>query len=720
MSTDFTISTIPFGTSTETKDSGFRQIIEDIRSPKWKENVAAIHEAYARGAASAVPKEIRGEMETIEEAQVRAGKEAAAALKLQLPGFLFSGTFSERNAKALLRHSGLICADLDCLGNTTASIKEQISADSHVLGVFVSPTGTGLKVIFRCDPEKPHKETFAALEHYVAETFGLAIDQACSDVSRICYASHDPEAFIAEEAAVLPYPPPAPEKTFTPKAHAPGSEISPGDDFNQRGIESMPALLESHGWTHSHSYYWRRPGKTTGLSASLGYVAPGILRVFSSSPETGLPGDKKAYDPFAVYTHLEHNGNWHGATRALGASGYGSQSPIPKKSRQEFTLEKVAGPAPEPLALTKLRSIFDFGVVADGDASILLGERYLNRGDGMVIVSTSGMGKSAMCVQGATELALNRGPFGIQGNGPLKSLIVQSEDSDGDIGEVAHSIKTVLELTPQQITEVNSRVKVVCDRINRGARFIAALKLLIVEFKPDLVWINPLQAFIDGDVTDSKDLGAFLREGLNSLNSPPSFGYIIIHHTTKPATGKERAERQWHEVMYDMAGGAEIINWARAILSLRATPTEGEFNLVLAKRGRRAGVTKKVPNGVGFILEPVTTIPLKHAKGHIDVPGHKRGIPKIYWEPREADATQAPEPQKRGGRPAKYLFEYYADKFPAVTSQGLPLAQLSRHLSQTLPIKPDALFHALRRWKEEGHVESIPDPGKEDRYRRSF
>ena len=75
------------------------------------------------------------------------------------------------------------------------------------------------------------------------------------------------------------------------------------------------------------------------------------------------------------------------------------------------------------------------------------------------------MGKSALALQMATELALNRGPFGIKGNGPLKSLIIQAEDSDGDIAEVAHSLRYVLKLTPADQALVNERVRIVTERV---------------------------------------------------------------------------------------------------------------------------------------------------------------------------------------------------------------------------------------------------------------
>lgn len=386
----------------------------------------------------------------------------------------------------------------------------------------------------------------------------------------------------------------------------------------------------------------------------------------------------------------------------------------------ESRIAKIRGVTIEPSKAPD-RPLFEFPLVLDGDQSILLGDRYLNRGDGAVIVSTSGMGKSTIALQGAAELALQLGPFGIQGNGPLSSLIIQSEDSEGDIAEVAHSLKHVLKLTPEQVATVNAKVHIVTDRVNRGVRFITALKKLIALHKPDLVWINPLQAFMDGDVTEGKDLGAFLREGLNSLNQPPTFGYIIIHHTTKPATGKERHERLWHEVMYDMAGGAEIINWARAIISLRPTATEGEFNLVLAKRGRRAGVTKKVPNGVGVILEPVTSIPLKHSTGRIEIPGIARGLPLVYWLPRETTDAAPEKSTTTGGRKEKYSFKDFRQVLPASDTPGKPFNEILRAVSSEAGGIPKGSLQAcLNRWAEDGDIQIVRHENEPSRYRRAL
>ncbi len=333
---DFQVSIISNVEDRLPKPIGFRDALSGIRTGRWAKLVEACQRAYQEGyKLPATPKKKRsGEMEAEAEARVRQAKDAAAPHKKAMPAILFSGTFSEREAAKLTKHSGLIAADLDQLDDRVGSIKEQICADPHVIAAFVSPTGTGLKVVFRCDPDRPHLESYEALEHYVLENFGLLIDQKCKDVSRMCFISHDPELFASDNADALPYPPKA-EKTKTdfilpPRSASP--DLKPGEDFNQRGAHEIPKLLESHGWTKFRGdKYWTRPGKTTGVSASWGHF-PNTLVVFSESGETGFPAERDGFDPFAIFTHLEHNGDWQAATKALAERGYGT--PAKKKTSE--------------------------------------------------------------------------------------------------------------------------------------------------------------------------------------------------------------------------------------------------------------------------------------------------------------------------------------------------------------------------------------------------
>jgi len=96
----------------------------------------------------------------------------------------------------------------------------------------------------------------------------------------------------------------------------------PGDDFNHRG--DVRAVLEQFGWVRTkggENEYWRRPGKTSGTSATL---KDRVFYVFSSNAAPFEPN--RAYSPFAVYTLLNHGGDYEQAARCLRERGFGGDS----------------------------------------------------------------------------------------------------------------------------------------------------------------------------------------------------------------------------------------------------------------------------------------------------------------------------------------------------------------------------------------------------------
>ena len=110
--------------------------------------------------------------------------------------------------------------------------------------------------------------------------------------------------------------------------------LRPGDIYNQ--CADIHELLTKHGWQFHHedqegTSYWTRPGKSTdaGCSATLGYLQTDdgrpLLYVFSSAASP--LEQNQTYDAFAVFTFLEHGGDF-GAAAAAARKTYGSQLQI--------------------------------------------------------------------------------------------------------------------------------------------------------------------------------------------------------------------------------------------------------------------------------------------------------------------------------------------------------------------------------------------------------
>ena len=110
----------------------------------------------------------------------------------------FLGVFTTRNDKALIKHSGLLCLDFDhlqCVEKLRFQLLKDEYFDTQLL--FVSPSGDGLKWIISIDTAATqHGAYFAAVANYILQTYGVAVDKSGRDISRACFLSHDPQAFI--------------------------------------------------------------------------------------------------------------------------------------------------------------------------------------------------------------------------------------------------------------------------------------------------------------------------------------------------------------------------------------------------------------------------------------------------------------------------------------------------------------------------------------------
>lgn len=179
------ISIVASALSTATQDATPGAIIADISGGKYRRQIEHLRPLVAAGKT----------------------KEAGEAKKL-LPAVMWSGKFKRRSNDALEAYSGLLCADVDKVGAEAAErLLCTLSNDPHVAGGFISPSGNGLKVVFRVsdDPAK-HGESFAAVRHYMREHYSVTIDEACKDVSRLCFVSYDEGAFWKEAEPLAPLP----------------------------------------------------------------------------------------------------------------------------------------------------------------------------------------------------------------------------------------------------------------------------------------------------------------------------------------------------------------------------------------------------------------------------------------------------------------------------------------------------------------------------------
>jgi P4 family phage/plasmid primase-like protien len=149
---------------------------------------------------------------------------------------------------------------------------------------------------------------------------------------------------VAASLDEIPTPPPIPD-TF--EHRDPGDGATPGEDFNQRG--DWRAVLEPAGWVPVRALgdrtYWRRPGKTIGISAVTGGDRGDYLYVWSTS--TSLPAEA-AMSKWRTYAHLHHGEDFTAAASALRRRGYGAPRTEPTRPVPATLPTLNSGPSNSP------------------------------------------------------------------------------------------------------------------------------------------------------------------------------------------------------------------------------------------------------------------------------------------------------------------------------------------------------------------------------------
>ena len=172
-----------------------------VKAPKWNENIDKYRETHD------------------------------AALKRKLPAFIFQATFDETTSKtgkqgqwrkqSATRLTGLVVMDIDHLGDGPTpnpslnggesivnenmalaprdlyekwrkELPELFAEGGSILLVYITPSGKGLKIVFKADVSRGN---LIDNQHAMAKVLGVEVDESCKDASRM--------SFICKETDIL-------------------------------------------------------------------------------------------------------------------------------------------------------------------------------------------------------------------------------------------------------------------------------------------------------------------------------------------------------------------------------------------------------------------------------------------------------------------------------------------------------------------------------------
>lgn len=182
--------------------------------------------------------------------------------KQQLPGATLSGLFSRRKGDCLIQHTGFVAIDIDLGDNTSignfGTILRTLRHRAEVAMYMRSCSGTGYFALIPLAYPEHHKEQFRALQKEYA-AMGIVLDNACSDITRIRFASYDEHPYVNEQA--IPYMGvDLGSQTLAPRAAVYGGHVDSMDSKVQ-AVETLVSKLERHHIDITDSYNdWYRIG----------------------------------------------------------------------------------------------------------------------------------------------------------------------------------------------------------------------------------------------------------------------------------------------------------------------------------------------------------------------------------------------------------------------------------------------------------------------------
>ena len=190
---------------------------------------------------------------------------------------------------------------------------------------------------------------------------------------------------------------------------------SPSTRYNNQ--HHWNTILTQDGWTYVYqgqdgTEYWRRPGKTTGISASLNHNNNDALIVFSSN----APVPEGGYSKFGYHAQRHHQGSWKAA-----AAQYLNTNP------------NTTTATPDEL-LSQLINWQDFWN-QDHKAEDWIAYPLIARGRQTALFAVSKEGKSYIALACTAALATGKPIFGRPAQPPTHVLYLDYEMTSSDLLE---------------------------------------------------------------------------------------------------------------------------------------------------------------------------------------------------------------------------------------------------------------------------------------------
>lgn len=541
-----TVSMVKRCYDTETHPISFDDIWDATRNGKHglKEKITQIRNRYD------AEKDFTGDPQK--------AKKAIADLKLELPGFLPSGTFSKRENGSLVEYSAILCADLDSLGERLDPIRNTLKDMPFVRAIALSPSGDGLKVFFNVinDPLR-HEDSFRNIREGIRDSLEVEIDEKCKDLARICFFTYDPDLWVRMEGNEI-FPPADP----LPRGRT--ANVPPPETLTRREQIAFGLLGELRPAPEKGGYFVLCPGENfhtskDGLKHTILYLsgAPTLDCKHTSC--------KNVVDAFNKMLRSE-----------IGKAEFRQQSPISNPYRDR-RLETLTRNGAEVAPSEPLRDFVTFYSVSAIKSYIppaglaLVGDYHIVRGAVTVIAGPPGVGKSRATVHLAVCGATGADFFGMPVHSKFKTMILQCENGLYRLKGEVHTLGDELD----EFIRISDPPPY--GFLFKRSDFRAFVKDKIAEFTPGVLVIDPWNRVEHGqdskDYLDSFDLiQSILPEGENT----PAL-VINAHHRKSGNEGVGGGR----DLLKELSGGLALGSVPRTVFAMLHASNDTEETRVV-------------------------------------------------------------------------------------------------------------------------------------------
>lgn len=266
---------------------------------------------------------------------------------------------------------------------------------------------------------------------------------------------------------------------------------------------------------------------------------------------------------------------------------------------------------------------------AEDMSDCLLGYRFLCTECPWLIIAASGVGKSVLAMQMAILFATGRDLWKLKPHKARKVVLIQAENNFLDLVEPAQSITRILGLSETEKADFRKNFRVISDDTHSGEGFVRLLSSICDRYKPEIVIVDSLMAYIGGEISKQEVCTKFFRNGINPVIHRHNIGLIVLHHTGKPRSKDLKNFEQNTDLEYLGIGSSDITNWARAVSIIM--PSQHDKNIYEfkhVKRGKRTG------------SEPV--IYLKQGRNHKDIFWYLSEKPEKVVKTQKGDGKRSP------------------------------------------------------------------------------